>query len=73
MGVQIRSTPKDLKKNVGLVPLVYNKVTRDRDFHVMDLLRCSGINPVIDQSFSKFINYNNLVLADVTKTYPDTY
>ena len=59
MGVQIRSTPVNLKHKFVLVPLVYNKVTRDRDFLEMDLLRANGTNPVIGQSFSKFIDYNN--------------
>ena len=55
------------------MPLVYNKVTRDRDFLETDMARVNGINPVIGQSFSKFINYNNLVLADVKKTCPTSY
>ena len=59
MGVQIRSTPVNLKHKFVLVPLVYNKVTRDSDFLEMDLLRASGTNLVIGQSFSKFIDYNN--------------
>ena len=73
MGVQIRSTPVDLKHKFVLVPLVYNKVTRDRDFLEMDLLRANGTNPVMGQSFPKFIDYNNLVLADVEKSYPNSY
>ena len=63
----------DLKHKFVLVPLVYNKVTCDRDFLEMDLLRANGTNPVMGQSFPKFIDYNNLVLADVKKSYPDSY
>ena len=70
---QIRSTPVNLKHKFILVHLVYNKATLDRDIREMDVLRDCGTNPVIGQSFSKFIDYNNLVLTDVKKTYTDTY
>ena len=73
MGVQIRSKPVNLKHKFILVPLVYNKATCDRDFLETDMARANGINPVVGQSFPKFIDYNNLVLSDVKKTYPTSY
>ena len=68
MGVQIRSKPVDLKHKFVLVPLVYNKATCDRDFMEIKMSRANGTNPVVGQSFSKFIDYNNLVLSDVKET-----
>ena len=73
MGVQIRSKPVNLKHKFILVPLVYNKATCDRDFVEIEMARANGTNPVLGQSFSKFIDYNNLILSDVKKTYPTSY
>ena len=73
MPVKIRSKPVNLKHKFVLVPLIYNKVTRDRDFKETELIRAKGFNPILGQSFSQFIDYNNLVLADVKKSYPNSY
>ena len=54
------------------MPQVYNKATCDQDFMDTDSATDNGINPVVGQSFYKFIVYNNLVLDDVKKTYPDS-
>ena len=35
--------------------------------------RAEGNTPVVGQSFSKFMDYNNKVLADVKKSYPSSY
>ena len=60
MGVQIRSKSVNLKHKFVLVPLVYNKATCD--LVEIEMARANGINPVLGQSFFKFIDYNNLVL-----------
>ena len=73
MGVQIRSRPVDLKHKFVLVPLVYNKSTCDRDFMDIEMARVNGFNPVLGQSFSKFMDYNKLVIEDVKKAYPTSY
>ena len=62
MGVQIRNTRVDLKHKFVLVPLVYSKTTRDRDFMEMDIDRAAGNTPVVGQS-----------LSDVKKSYPSSY
>ena len=41
LGVQIRSTSVDLKHKFVLVPLVYKKVTCERDFMEMEMARAS--------------------------------
>ena len=73
LGVQIRSTSVDLRHKFVLVPLVYNKATCDRDFMEMEMDRAAGNTPVVGQSFSKFIDYNNIVISDVKKSYPSSY
>ena len=37
------------------------------------MARANGTNPVLGQSFSKFIDYNNIVMSDVKDTYPSSY
>ena len=73
MGVQIRSTSIDLKHKFVLVPLVYNKDTCDWDFIEMEMDRVEGNTLVVGQSFSNFIDYNNIVMTDVKKSYPSSY
>ena len=63
----------DLSHKFVLVPLVYNKDTCDRDFIELEMDRAEGNTPVVGQSFSKFMDYNNKVLADVKKSYPSSY
>ena len=63
----------DLKHKFVLVPLVYNKYTCDLDFIEMEMDRAERNTPVVGQSFSKFIDYNNLVMTDVKKSYPSSY
>ena len=50
------------------MPLVYNKATAEQNFLETELARANEIHPVIGQSFSKFIDYNNLVMSDGRKT-----
>ena len=50
--VQIRSRPVDLRHKFVLVPLVYNRLTCDRDFRDQEMTRENGFNPVLGQSFS---------------------
>ena len=73
MGVQIRSTSVDLSHKFVLVPLVYNKDTCDRDFIELEMDRAEGNTPVVGQSFSKFMDYNDKFLTDVKKSYPSSY
>ena len=73
LGVQIRSTSVDLSHKFVLVPLVYNRDTCDRDFIELEADRAEGNTPVVGQSFSKFMDYNSNVLADVKKSYPSSY
>ena len=73
LGVQIRSTSVDLNHKFVLVPLVYNRDTCDRDFIELEADRAEGNPPVVGQSFSKFMDYNSNVLADVKKSYPSSY
>ena len=37
------------------------------------MARANGVNPVLGQSFSKFIDYNKLVMSDVKDSYPSSY
>ena len=39
----------------------------------MNAIKDDGTTPVLGQSFSKFLDYNQLVLDDVKTTYPDTH
>jgi hypothetical protein len=56
LGVQIRSTSVHLKHKFVFAPLVYNKDAFDRDFIEMEMDRAEGNNPVVGQSFSKFMD-----------------
>ena len=63
----------DLKHKLVLVPLVYNKATCEQDFMEMEMARATGTTPVIGQSFSKFLDYNSIVMSEVKKTYTSSY
>ena len=63
----------DLKHKFVLVPLVYNKDTCDPDFIELEMDRAEGNTPVVGQSFSEFMDYNDTVLTDVKKPYPSSY
>ena len=39
----------------------------------MEMDRAERNTPVVGQSFSKFIGYNNIVMTDVKKSYPSSY
>ena len=39
----------------------------------MEIDRATGNTPVVNQSFSKFIDYNNIVVFDVKNSYPSSY
>ena len=39
----------------------------------MEMDRAKGNTLVVGQSFSKFIDYNNIVMTDVKKSYPSSY
>ena len=73
VGVQIRSRTVDMRHKFVLVPLVYNKFTCDRDFKDQDMARDRGFNPVLGQSFSKFMAYNKLVMEDAKSAYSNSF
>ena len=73
MGVQIRSRPVDLMHKFMFVPLVYNKLTCDRDFRDQERTRENAFNPVLGKSFSKFMEYNKLAMEDVKTAYPNSF
>ena len=73
LDVKIRNTDVKLDHKFVLVPLVYNKETCHRDFLEMEKDRAIGNTPVIGQSFSKFMDYNELVDKDVKKSYPGSW
>ena len=73
MGVQIRNTSVSLKHKFVLVPLAYNKETCDRDYIELQTDRAAGNIPVVGQSFSKFMDYNDKVMTDVRKSFPKSY
>ena len=73
MPVKIRGKPVNLGHKFILVPLIYNKVTRDRDLKATELSGNAGINLVPGQSFFQFLDYNNLVRLDLEKSYPASH
>ena len=73
LGVQIRSTSMDLSHKFVLMPLVYNRDNCDRDFIELEADRVEGKTPVVGQSSSKFMDYNDTVLTDMKKSYPSSY
>ena len=73
MVVQIRNTPVSLKHNFVLVPLAYNKETCDRDYLELEMDRKAINIPVVGQTFSKFMDYNDKVTNDVKKSYPKSH
>ena len=73
LGVQIRNTSVNLSHKFVLVPLVYNKETCDQDFIELQTDRAEGNTPVVGQSFSKLMDYNDKVMIDVKNTYPNSY
>ena len=73
MEVVIRSKSVDLKHKFVLVPLAYNKDTCHRDQTEMNVERGMDQQPIVGQSFSKFMEYNNLVNDDVKEFYPLSY
>ena len=73
VGVHIRSRPVDLRHKFVLVPLVYNKLTCDRDFGDQEMASANGFNPVLGQSLSKFKEYNKLALEDEKNAYPNSF
>ena len=68
--VKIRNTYVKLDHKFVLVPLVYNEETCSRDFLEMEKDRAIRNTPVVGQSFSKFMDYKDLVDKDVKKSYP---
>ena len=56
-----------------LVPLAYNRETCDRDYLELQGDRKAGNTPVVGQSFHKFINYNDLVMIEMKKAYPNSH
>ena len=73
VGVHIRRTTVDLKHRVIPVQLVYNKMTLKKELMGSNTHKEGGNTPVLGQSFTKFQNYNSLVLNDVKRSYPDTH
>ena len=73
MVVQIRNTSVNLTHNVVLVPLAYNRETCDLDYLKLQAGRKAGNTPVVGQSFHKFINYNDLVMTEMKKAYPNSH
>ena len=71
--VQIRNKAVDTRHKFVLVPLVYNKFPCDRDFRDQDMARDKGFNPVLGQSFFKFMDYNKLAMDDVKNAYHNTF
>ena len=55
VGVKIRSRPVDLRHKFVPVPLVYNKSTCDMDIRDQEMASENKFNPVLCQSFSKFM------------------
>ena len=43
------------------------------DFLELEKDRAIGNTPVVGQSFSKFMEYNDLVAKDVKKSYPESW
>ena len=73
MAVRIRNTSKSLKHKFVLVPLAYNRETCDRDYLELQADRKAGNTPVVGKSFHKFINYNDLVMIEMKKSYPKSH
>ena len=73
MEVHIRSTPINVKHRFIPVQLVYNKMTLKKELMGSNTHKEDRNTPVLGQSFTKFLDYNSLVLDDVKKTYPDTH
>ena len=55
------------------MPLPYNKETCDWDYLELQTDRKAGNIPVVGQSFSKFMDYNNMVMTEVKKSYPKSH
>ena len=73
MAVRIRNTSKSLKHKFVVVPLAYNRETCDRDYLELQADRKAGNTPVVGKSFHKFINYNDLVMIEMKKSYQKSH
>ena len=69
LDVKIRNTDVKLDHKFVLVPLVYNKETCNWVILKLEKDRAIGNTSVVGQSFSKFMEYNELVAKDVKKSY----